>query len=91
MGLGIVLGSPSGVLGGPRLTSSKSYASSTNDIPINREKYTHRIGRSGRFGRKGVAINFVAERDIRYLRDIEEFYSTKVVEMTQHIDQRMQS
>ena len=29
------------------------------DLPNNRELYIHRIGRSGRFGRKGVAINFV--------------------------------
>jgi ATP-dependent RNA helicase len=29
------------------------------DLPVNRELYIHRIGRSGRFGRKGVAINFV--------------------------------
>ena len=31
------------------------------DLPTNRENYIHRIGRSGRFGRKGVAINFVTE------------------------------
>lgn len=29
------------------------------DLPVNRQLYIHRIGRSGRFGRKGVAINFV--------------------------------
>lgn len=31
------------------------------DLPTNRENYIHRIGRSGRFGRKGVAINFVTQ------------------------------
>ena len=41
---------------------------------MNRENYIHRIGRSGCFGRKGVAINFVTDRDMRYLRDIEMFY-----------------
>ena len=41
------------------------------DLPITRENYIHRIGRGGRFGRKGVAINFVATDDIRMLRDIE--------------------
>lgn len=41
----------------------------------------YRIGRSGRFGRKGVAINFVKNDDIRILRDIEQFYSTQVDEM----------
>jgi len=41
------------------------------DLPSNRENYIHRIGRSGRFGRKGVAINFVTSEDVRILRDIE--------------------
>lgn len=41
------------------------------DLPSSRELYIHRIGRSGRFGRKGVAINFVTNEDVRILRDIE--------------------
>lgn len=40
-----------------------------------------RIGRGGRFGRKGVAINFVTDEDKRTLKDIEEFYNTQIVEM----------
>eukprot|EP00941_MAST-03F_sp_MAST-3F-sp1_P000181 g181.t1 len=51
------------------------------DLPSNRENYIHRIGRSGRFGRKGVAINFLATGDVRYLRDIEQFYNTQIDEM----------
>jgi translation initiation factor 4A len=51
------------------------------DLPTNRENYIHRIGRSGRFGRKGVAINFLTEADVRYLRDIEQFYTTEITEM----------
>ncbi|CDR88964.1 probable translation initiation factor eIF-4A [Sporisorium scitamineum] len=51
------------------------------DLPTNRENYIHRIGRSGRFGRKGVAINFVTVDDVRTLRDIEQFYSTQIDEM----------
>jgi ATP-dependent RNA helicase len=47
------------------------------DLPNNRELYIHRIGRSGRFGRKGVAINFVTNDDVRILRDIEQYYSTQ--------------
>ena len=51
------------------------------DLPTNRENYIHRIGRSGRFGRKGVAINFVKDDDVGALRDIEQFYSTQIDEM----------
>jgi translation initiation factor 4A len=51
------------------------------DLPKNRENYIHRIGRSGRFGRKGVAINFVTDDAVRDLRDIEKFYCTKIEEM----------
>lgn len=51
------------------------------DLPNSRELYIHRIGRSGRYGRKGVAINFVKSDDIRILRDIEQYYSTQIDEM----------
>ncbi|XP_046961663.1 eukaryotic initiation factor 4A [Vanessa cardui] len=51
------------------------------DLPTNRENYIHRIGRGGRFGRKGIAINFVTEADKRALKDIEEFYHTTITEM----------
>jgi ATP-dependent RNA helicase len=51
------------------------------DLPTNRENYIHRIGRSGRFGRKGVAINFVKSDEVKVLRDIEQFYSTQIDEM----------
>lgn len=44
------------------------------DLPTNRENYIHRIGRGGRFGRKGVAINFVTTQDVAMLRDIERMY-----------------
>ena len=55
------------------------------DLPNNRELYIHRIGRSGRFGRKGVAINFVKNDDVRILRDIEQFYSTQIDEMPMNV------
>ncbi|KAH9313078.1 hypothetical protein KI387_028113, partial [Taxus chinensis] len=55
------------------------------DLPNNRELYIHRIGRSGRFGRKGVAINFVQNDDIRILRDIEQYYSTQIDEMPMNV------
>ena len=55
------------------------------DLPTNRENYIHRIGRSGRFGRKGVAINFLTQGDVRYLRDIETFYNTTIEEMPMNV------
>ena len=55
------------------------------DLPTNRELYIHRIGRSGRFGRKGVAINFVTSEDVKLLKDIEQFYSTQIDEMPSNV------
>jgi ATP-dependent RNA helicase len=54
-------------------------------LPLNRELYIHRIGRSGRFGRKGVAVNFVTNEDVRVLRDIEQYYSTQIDEMPMNV------
>lgn len=48
------------------------------DLPDIIENYIHRIGRSGRFGRKGEAINFVTTQDAPTLRKIEKFYSIKI-------------
>jgi len=55
------------------------------DMPANRENYIHRIGRSGRFGRKGVAINFVTVEDTRTMREIEAFYHTTIEEMPMNV------
>ena len=55
------------------------------DIPRNIDNYIHRIGRSGRYGRKGVAINFVTYYDQRRLQEIERFYSTTIDEMPQDV------
>lgn len=55
------------------------------DLPNNRENYIHRIGRGGRFGRKGVAINFATNDDVRMLRDIEQFYNTQIEEMPMNV------
>lgn len=55
------------------------------DLPSNRENYIHRIGRSGRFGRKGVSINLIADQEIRALRDIEQFYSTQIDELPMNV------
>ena len=51
------------------------------DIPKCVHNYLHRIGRSGRWGRKGVGINLITRRDTCKLREIEQHYSTQIVEM----------
>ena len=51
------------------------------DIPRCVHTYLHRIGRSGRWGRKGMGINFVTKRDMRNMKEIEQFYSTSIVEL----------
>ncbi|ETO17412.1 hypothetical protein RFI_19908 [Reticulomyxa filosa] len=61
------------------------------DLPVNRENYIHRIGRSGRFGRKGTAINFVANEDEKLLQEIEQFYHTKIEELPMDIAQAIQT
>jgi superfamily II DNA/RNA helicase len=48
------------------------------DLPLKKEVYIHRIGRSGRYGRKGLAINFVTIHDFNYLKQIESFYGTLI-------------
>eukprot|EP01123_Difflugia_compressa_P014309 TRINITY_DN726_c0_g1_i2.p1 TRINITY_DN726_c0_g1~~TRINITY_DN726_c0_g1_i2.p1 ORF type:complete len:396 (+),score=80.11 TRINITY_DN726_c0_g1_i2:95-1282(+) len=57
--------------------------------PDNFAKYIHRIGRSGRFGRKGVAINLVSKNDYPRLNDIESYYSTSIEEMPANIGDYM--
>jgi translation initiation factor 4A len=47
--------------------------------------FIFRIGRGGRFGRKGVAINFVTEEDKRTMKDIEQFYNTTIDEMPMNV------
>lgn len=68
------------------------------DLPANRENYIHRIGRGGRFGRKGVSINFVTSEDVRMMRDIEqvsiicriEFPVTNALSSTLHKSRKCQ-
>jgi translation initiation factor 4A len=51
------------------------------DIPTCVHNYLHRIGRSGRWGRKGVGINFVTKYDIDRMRTIEKHYGTEMKEL----------
>ena len=51
------------------------------DVPKSVETYLHRIGRSGRWGRKGMAINFVTKFDVTNIRNIEQHYATEIKEL----------
>ena len=54
------------------------------DVPSSIDNYIHRIGRSGRFGRKGVAINLITFTDISKLHEIEKYYSTVIEELPEN-------
>merc|ERR1712023_8753 len=51
------------------------------DIPTDKEQYLHRIGRGGRFGKKGLAINFVSPEETAQFRAIEACYAVKIEEL----------
>ena len=51
------------------------------ELPVQRENYIHRIGRSGRYGKKGVAINLIYGGEMNSLKEIEKHYSTTVHEL----------
>jgi translation initiation factor 4A len=57
------------------------------DLPMSKESYIHRIGRSGRFGRKGLVVNFLGRLDVPVLREIEVYYSTCIEEMPRDISE----
>ena len=55
------------------------------EMPIQKENYVHRIGRSGRYGRKGVAINLVTREEMAMIREIERHYSTHIDELPEDL------
>jgi len=57
------------------------------DIPKCVHTYLHRIGRSGRWGRKGVGINFITRRDVSKLKEIEQHYDTQITELPGNFEQ----
>jgi len=50
------------------------------DLPKDVSFYLHRIGRSGRWGRKGVALNFITRRDVPKIKEIEETFGCDIKE-----------
>uniref|UniRef100_A0A6C0D783 RNA helicase n=1 Tax=viral metagenome TaxID=1070528 RepID=A0A6C0D783_9ZZZZ len=56
------------------------------DIPKDVHTYLHRIGRSGRWGRKGVGINLITRRDLTKIKEIEQYYFTQIKEMPSSFD-----
>ncbi|GAB2209571.1 hypothetical protein Droror1_Dr00026789 [Drosera rotundifolia] len=55
------------------------------DLPTLPENYLHHIGRSGWFGRKGMAINFATQDDERMLADIQKFYNVRIKELPANV------
>lgn len=51
------------------------------DLPRDVHSYLHRIGRSGRWGRKGTGITFITRRDIIKMKEIESYYNTQIEEL----------
>jgi superfamily II DNA/RNA helicase len=56
------------------------------ELPLDRENYIHRIGRSGRYGRKGASINLVCARELRMQTEIEEYYGKKINDLPLNLD-----
>jgi superfamily II DNA/RNA helicase len=59
------------------------------DVPKCVHNYLHRIGRSGRWGRKGVGINLITRRDAPLMKQIEEHYSCQIDELPANFNNLM--
>jgi translation initiation factor 4A len=57
------------------------------ELPSKKENYIHRIGRGGRFGKRGIAINLISNHEAHYLLEIQEFYQTHIDELPKDLDQ----
>jgi superfamily II DNA/RNA helicase len=56
------------------------------ELPFQKENYIHRIGRSGRYGKKGIAINIICGDEINAMKDIESHYSTTINELPEDLN-----
>jgi translation initiation factor 4A len=57
------------------------------ELPFRKENYIHRIGRAGRFGKKGTAINFVLPKDAQFIKEIQDHFNTQIDEMPTDLDE----
>ena len=57
------------------------------DMPKETETYIHRIGRSGRFGRKGLAINLVNSKQVSMIKYLEKMYNTSIEPLPNNLKQ----
>jgi len=57
------------------------------ELPNKKESYIHRIGRSGRYGRRGIAINLVNFHELNHMTNIQEFYNTQIVDLPTDLSQ----
>ena len=57
------------------------------DMPKYPQTYIHRIGRSGRYGRKGVAINFVTKKERNILSYIQKMYNTEIIALPSNVSE----
>jgi len=55
------------------------------ELPVQRENYVHRIGRSGRFGRKGVSINLLVGDEMKLMKEIETHYATTLTTLPEDL------
>lgn len=59
------------------------------DFPSSSETYLHRVGRSGRFGHLGLAVNFITDRDKDNLMRIESELGTSILPIPKDIDENL--
>lgn len=57
------------------------------ELPPKKENYIHRIGRSGRYGRRGIAINLITPNEVTYMTEIQSFYQTQILELPQDLSE----
>lgn len=56
------------------------------ELPLKKEEYIHRVGRTGRYGRRGIAINLISKLEAKHLMEIEQHYSTQVDKLPDNLE-----